>query len=104
MLTLPIVLASALYFALILSGILLILTPERAPRTVLRDERPENLGFYACMVTTNVGSFNFVIENFFSSLKVNSIQNGLTFGQNMVFLYRYGCTSQVRPVIAKVTL
>jgi hypothetical protein len=35
----------------------------------LRDERPENLGFYACMVTTNVGSFNFVIEFFFSSLK-----------------------------------
>jgi hypothetical protein len=30
----------------------------------------------ACMVTTNVGSFNFVIEDFFSSLKVNSIQNG----------------------------
>jgi hypothetical protein len=28
----------------------------------------------------------------------------VTFGQNMVFLYRYGCTSQVRPVIAKVTL
>ena len=68
--------ASALNFALILSGILLRLTPERAPRTVLRDERPENLGFYACMVTTNIGSFNFVIENFFSSLKVNSIQNG----------------------------
>jgi hypothetical protein len=33
-----------LNFALILSGILLRLTPERAPRTVLRDERPENLG------------------------------------------------------------
>ena len=28
----------------------------------------------------------------------------VTFGQNIVFLYRYGCTSQVRPVIAKVTL
>jgi hypothetical protein len=55
--------ASALNFALILSGILLRLTPERAPRTVLRNERPENLGFYACMVTTNIGSFNFVIEN-----------------------------------------
>jgi hypothetical protein len=41
------------------------LTPERAPRTVLRYERPENLGFYACIVTTNIGSFNFVIENFF---------------------------------------
>jgi hypothetical protein len=38
--------ASALNFALILSGILLRLTPERAPRTVLRDEKPENLGFY----------------------------------------------------------
>jgi hypothetical protein len=58
---------SALNFALILSGILLRLTPERAPRTVLRDERPENLGFYACMVTTNVGSFNFVIEFLSSS-------------------------------------
>ena len=45
---------SALNFALILSGILLRLTPERAPRTVLRYERPENLGFYACLVTTNV--------------------------------------------------
>jgi hypothetical protein len=56
--------ASALNFALILSGILLRLTPERAPRTVLRDERSENLGFYACMVTTNVGSFNLL--NFFS--------------------------------------
>ena len=41
-----------------------------------KDERPENLGFYACLVTTNVGSFNFVIEKLFSSLKVNSIQNG----------------------------
>jgi hypothetical protein len=30
---------SALNFALILPGILLRLTPERAPRTVLRDER-----------------------------------------------------------------
>jgi hypothetical protein len=28
------------------------------------------------MVTTNIGSFNFDIENFFSSLKVTSIQNG----------------------------
>ena len=53
--------ASTLNFALILSGILLRLTPERAPRTVLRDERPENLGFYACMVTANVGSFKFVL-------------------------------------------
>jgi hypothetical protein len=113
----------------------------------------------------NVGSFNFDIEKLFSSLKVNSIQNGrpittiqtstidmknttkycfvlyimmswdvrivisdwciqkkrirkgwqaiitkmtevliVTFGQNMVFLYRYGCTSQMRPVIAKITL
>jgi hypothetical protein len=70
--------ASALNFALILSGILLRLTPERAPRTVLRYEKPENLGFYACLVTTNVGSFTFVIEKLFSSapLKVNSIQNG----------------------------
>jgi hypothetical protein len=70
--------ASALNFALIVSGILLRLTPERAPRTILRYERPENLGFYACLVTTNVGSFNFVIEKLFSSvpLKVNSIQNG----------------------------
>ena len=68
--------ASALNFGLILSGILLILTPERAQITVLRDERPENLGFSACMVTTNIGSYNFVIENLFSSLKVNSIQNG----------------------------
>ena len=67
---------SALNFALILSRILLRLTPERAPRTVLRYERPENLGFYACLVTTNVGSFNFAIEKLFSSLKVNSIQNG----------------------------
>jgi hypothetical protein len=63
---------------IILPFILLRLTPERAPRTVLRYERPENLGFYACLVTTNVGSFNFVIEKLFSSvpLKVNSIQNG----------------------------
>ena len=70
--------ASALNFVLILFGILLRLTPERAPRTVLRYERPANLGFYACLVTTNVGSFNFVIEKLFSSapLKVNSIQNG----------------------------
>jgi hypothetical protein len=60
--------ASALNFALLLSGMLLRLTPERAPRTVLRYERPENLGFYACLVTTNVGSFNFVIEKLFSSL------------------------------------
>ena len=45
---------SALNFALILSGILLRLTPERASRTVLRYERPEHLGFYTCMVTTNV--------------------------------------------------
>jgi hypothetical protein len=70
--------ASALNFALILSGILLRLTPERASRTALRYERHENLGFYACLVTTNVGSFTFVIEKLFSSapLKVNSIQNG----------------------------
>jgi len=70
--------ASALNFVLILFGILLRLTPERAPRTVLRYERPANLAFYACLVTTNVGSFNLDIEKLFSSapLKVNSIQNG----------------------------
>jgi hypothetical protein len=59
---------------MIISGILLKLTPERAPRTVLRDERPENLGFYACLVTTNVGSFDFVIEKLFVSwFALNSI-------------------------------
>jgi hypothetical protein len=77
--------ASALNFVLILFGILLRLTPERAPRTVLRYERPANLGFYA--IITKMTEVLFV-----------------TFGQNMVFLYRYGCTSQVRSVIAKITL
>jgi hypothetical protein len=56
--------ASALNFALVLPGILLRLTPERAPRTVLRDERPENLGFYGCMVTTNIGSSTLSLKFF----------------------------------------
>ena len=69
------VLVNTLNLALLIIGFLSRLTPSDIPETILRRERPENLGYYASTVITNIGNNNYAIEKLFPT-NVNTIENG----------------------------
>jgi hypothetical protein len=56
----------------VLFGMFIRLAPTNELQNDVKNELPENLGYYSCTSITNIGKYNFAIEKLFPTVRANS--------------------------------